>query len=168
MRIFLSSLCRFGLLFLFVSTAAAKPAPSFNLPDWQGKNVSSQQLIGKGPVVINFWATWCIPCLAEMKTLQDLQERYAAQGLQVVSISVDDSKTAAKVPTVVRQRKFQKFTILLDSGKEVYNRFLVSNVPELFLLDSKGEIVSHHKGYQSGDGKKLEEEIQALLSNSSK
>lgn len=155
------------LIFLLVSSFSlslwAKPAPSFTLTDWQGKNVKSADLLGKGPVVVNFWATWCLPCLAEMKKLKEIKSEFAAHNLQVVSISIDDAKTAAKVPGVVRQRKFQEFTVLLDPQKEIHDRFLVTNVPELFLLSKEGEIISHHKGFKAGDEQKLAAEIQELL-----
>jgi len=152
-------------IILWTGVAWSKPAPTFALPDWRGQLVQSTQLVGQGPVVVNFWATWCVPCMAEMKHLVKLQKELGPQGLRVVSISIDDSKTASKIPSVVRQRGLTELTVLLDGNKSVHDKFMVSNVPELFLVDARGEIVSHHKGFKSGDEKKLTAEIQELLAN---
>ena len=66
-----------------------KAAALFTLRDMQGKVVSLKDLRGK-PVLLNFWATWCGPCKVEMPWFQELQQKYGAQGLQVVGINQDD------------------------------------------------------------------------------
>jgi cytochrome c biogenesis protein CcmG/thiol:disulfide interchange protein DsbE len=141
---------------------AGKTMPKFQLSTPQGQLVSSESLLGKGPIIINFWATWCIPCMQEMSAMKPMFEKYKAQGLQVVSISIDDSKTAPKVPAMVRQKGFP-YLILLDPTKDVYRKFGISNVPELLIIDSKGNIVVHHQGYTPGDEKETEAKIRQLL-----
>lgn len=140
----------------------AKNMPKFSLSDLNGKMVSSQSLLGKGPIVVNFWATWCIPCMQEMTAMKPMFDKYKAKGLQVISISIDDTKTQPKVPAMVKLKAFP-YTILLDPNKEVYNKFNISNAPELLVIDKNGKIVLHHQGYAPGDEKETEKVVKELL-----
>jgi peroxiredoxin len=137
-------------------------APSFRLKTPQGQWVESSEWLGKGPVLINFWATWCSPCLREMKQLaiihKDLQER----GLTIVSIAIDDQKTVAQVPGVVRSRKFP-FLILLDTDQSVFRQFQGTVPPYNILLNRDGVMVYKHEGYRPGDEQTLRDQIMALL-----
>jgi cytochrome c biogenesis protein CcmG, thiol:disulfide interchange protein DsbE len=142
--------------------APAKSLPSFKLKSMNGQTVASSSLLGKGPVIINFWATWCIPCMQEMTALKPIYEKYKAQGLQVVSISIDDAKTQSKVPAVV-QSKGWPFLILMDPNKEAYDKCSISNAPEMLVVDKNGKIVDRHQGYAPGDEKKTEKLIRGLL-----
>src|ERR1700679_3434687 len=69
-------------------TAAVSPAPAWSLKDPDGKAVSSDQFKGK-VVVLDFWATWCPPCRAEIPGYVELQKKYAADGLVIVGVSMD-------------------------------------------------------------------------------
>ncbi len=139
-------------------------APDFSLKTMKGENFILQENLGKGPIVINFWATWCGPCLLEMKNMKKLYEKYSPKGVQMVSISIDDNKTQQQVPGVVQSFKFP-YTILLDGNKDVYRAFKVPNVPQLFVLDENGAIVYNHQGYQKGDEKKTEAVLVKLLAD---
>ncbi|MDC3250000.1 TlpA family protein disulfide reductase [bacterium] len=143
---------------------AQKLLPDFLLETPSGEVYTRDDILGKGPVVINFWATWCIPCMAEMTQMIPIYEKYKSKGLQVVSISIDDSKTASKIPIFVRRKKFP-FLILVDPAKDLYSRLGISNVPELLVLNSKGEILLHHQGYHPGDEKETEKLIESLFEN---
>lgn len=149
-------------LALLLSVTSAKNMPKFSLQDMNGKTVSSQSLLGKGPLVINFWATWCIPCMQEMTAMKPMFDKYKGKGLQVVSISIDDAKTVSKVPAMVKLKGFP-YMILLDSNKEVYQKFGISNAPELLVIDKNGKIVLHHQGYTPGDEKETEKAVKELL-----
>lgn len=149
-------------LALLLSVTSAKNMPKFSLQDMNGKTVSSQSLLGKGPLVINFWATWCIPCIQEMTAMKPMFDKYKGKGLQVVSISIDDAKTVSKVPAMVKLKGFP-YLILLDLNKEVYQKFGISNAPELLVIDKNGKIVLHHQGYTPGDEKETEKAVKELL-----
>jgi peroxiredoxin len=151
------------LIFLtFWGFAQDKMAPDFNLPDMNGKNYQLSENLGKGPVLINFWATWCIPCREEMKKLKKIYQSYEDNGLQILSISIDDPKTVSKVKSFIKTNRYP-FTVLLDTNSEVFQIYKGTNPPLSVLLDKEGKIVYDHTGYRKGDEKKLEEEIVALL-----
>jgi|WetSurMetagenome_2_1015567.scaffolds.fasta_scaffold05725_4 cytochrome c biogenesis protein CcmG, thiol:disulfide interchange protein DsbE len=137
-------------------------APDFTLKKVTGENYSLEQNLGKGPIVLNFWATWCGPCILEMKNLKKTYARYAAAGLQMLSISIDDNKTQPQIPSIVRTYKFP-YTILLDENKDVYKAYHVANVPQIFIIDAQGNIVYNHQGYQKGDEKKVEAIVAKLI-----
>ncbi len=151
-------------IFCFGLTAEAqeKTAPDFTLPTLEGKNYQLSKNLGKGPILINFWATWCIPCREEMKKLKEIYQTYEKDGLQILSISIDDPKTVSKVKSYINTNRFP-FTVLLDTNNEVFQLYKGTNPPLSLLLDRNGKIVYEHTGYRKGDEKKLEEKIAALI-----
>ena len=109
-------------------------APDFELADANGKKWSLRSLRGR-PVLLNFWATWCAPCVEEMPSLEDLTKRVGDR-LTVLTVSVDESWD------VVR-RFFPQGTalsVLLDPSKEVPKRYGTEKYPETFLIDSQGHV----------------------------
>ncbi|MGH1363222.1 MAG: TlpA family protein disulfide reductase [Calditrichia bacterium] len=157
------------LFMLLLILLAARPlaaqggnAPDFVLPNPDGENYQLSENIGEGPILLNFWATWCVPCLAEMKKLKRIHKRYKDKGLQILSITIDDTKTVGKVKSVVNSNKFP-FTILFDTNREVFKLYQGENPPHTVLIDKEGKIVYTHTGYRKGDEKKLEKRIIELL-----
>lgn len=160
-------LIMFSLTLVFMpGTAQDKSAPDFVLPTLDGENFQLSENLGSGPVLINFWATWCLPCLSEMKQLKKIYQQYEDRGLQILSISIDDTRTVGSVRKMVRSRRFP-FTILLDTNSEVFKMYQGTNPPLSLLIDNAGNIVYTHSGYRKGDEKKVEKEILALLETES-
>jgi cytochrome c biogenesis protein CcmG, thiol:disulfide interchange protein DsbE len=144
------------------STAQSAPqAPDFTLRTMDGELFTLSKHIGKGPIIMNFWATWCLPCMAEMKAMKPILESRKDEGILVLSLSVDDNKTSGKVKGHVRARKYP-FTILMDSEKKVFDAYHAADMPHLFLLNKEGKIVYSHQGYKSGDEKLLVAQLDAL------
>lgn len=146
----------------FFAFAQERTAPDFNLPDLNGQNYQLTENLGKGPILINFWATWCIPCREEMKKFKKIYSTYQKDGLQILSISIDDPKTVSKVKSFIRTNQYP-FTVLLDTNNEIFQLYKGTNPPLSVLMDKNGKIVYDHTGYRKGDEKKLEEEIAALI-----
>jgi peroxiredoxin len=148
---------------VFAGTIKKTRAPSFTLKNLKGENYVLEQSLGRGPIVINFWATWCGPCVLEMKNCKKIYETYASLGLQWIAISIDDNKTQPQIAGIIRSYKLP-CTVLLDGNKEVYRAFKVANTPQLYVVDAEGMIVYAHQGYQKGDEKKVDAVIARLLS----
>ncbi len=115
------------------------PVPGFALASLQGEKVSLASLHGQ-PVLLNLWATWCLPCLREMPDLAALQERFGEKGLVVVGLNVDAADALDKVRTFVAERKIP-FTVWLDPGMRVSSALRVQALPASFVIDREGKIV---------------------------
>jgi peroxiredoxin len=136
--------------------------PNFILKDLDGKDVSLADLRAKGPVVIDFWATWCKPCLRELPKIDSLRVKHAAQGLQVVAISIDETRSVSKVKSYVKTHDFG-FLVLLDPNQRTLRQLQGVNVPYLVVVSMDGQRVYTHSGYREGDEKELERVLAELF-----
>lgn len=136
----------------------------FTLEDTDGNLFTLSENLGEGPVLLNFWATWCTPCKQELPHLQELHEKYGNKGLKLISISEDSPKSQFKIKPYLRSKRLT-FQTLLDLNGEVLRLFHGKAIPYQVLVDKNGEIVESHQGYNPGDEKVLEEKIKKLLDN---
>jgi peroxiredoxin/YHS domain-containing protein len=144
----------------YVPPSFPRPAPPFALKDLAGKPISNESLKGK-VVLLDFWATWCAPCLKAMPELQALHRKYADRGFAVVGISIDEGGPA-KVRKFVSSKKIT-YPIALDSEKApAWESYRVKAVPAAFLIDRDGQIVAQWRGIPT-DGGELESRIGELL-----
>jgi peroxiredoxin len=137
-------------------------APEFKLENVDGENVSLKDELGKGPILLSFWATWCKPCVEELIKYKDLYEQYKDKGLKIFAISTDDERTVAKVKPFVKSKKYP-FIVLLDTNSEVARKYYAQNVPYSVLLDKNGKIIYTHLGYMKGDELKMQNKIDELV-----
>ncbi len=150
-------------LTLFLGLALAdNPAPVFHLDDVDGKSFNLNENLGKEVVLIDFWATFCVPCLTEMDTYRELQIKFHERGLHILAVSVDQPQTAARVRSFAKAKNFP-FTVLLDPEQQAYRLYNVSVLPTLVLVDGSGHIVYRKEGFEPGDEKELEKRIVELL-----
>ncbi len=113
-----------------------KPAPDFQFQNPDGQHTSLSDLQGK-PVLINFWATWCYPCIYEMPYLQQVYEEWSDRGLMVLAINIGES--SAKVRQFIQNNGFS-FPVLLDTKKDAAQEYNIQYVPSTFLIDKDGVI----------------------------
>ncbi len=140
-----------------------KPAAVFSLKNMDGKEVSLADLKGK-PVLLNFWATWCAPCKVEMPWFQEFQQKYAAQGLQVVGINEDEEikQDVLKQEVGDTAKKLGvTYPILLSNHKvgDAYGG--LDMLPATFYIDRNGIIRGEAIGLASKD--EAEANVQKLL-----
>lgn len=135
-----------------------KAAPEWQLNDVDGKPLKSADFKGK-VVVLDFWATWCPPCRAEIPGLVALQKKYATQGLSVIGVSLDDQGPAVVKPFI--QRFAINYPVVMGNEKVVTDYGGVSAIPTTFVIDREGNVVATHQGYT--DQATFESEIGPLL-----
>lgn len=155
-----------GILLLpFISLGAEKKYPkalNFSLRTMDNQRVELDSLIGKGPIVITFWATWCTHCCVQLDRIKELYKRYKEQGFEILAISQDGPRTLSKVKPLVKSRGWE-FKILLDPEGEVKRLYRIFAIPQTLLIDKEGRIRRHYRGFKVGDEVILEKEINALL-----
>jgi peroxiredoxin len=120
-----------------VATEAAIQKADFTLKDLQGRTWTLSELRGK-VVLVNFWATWCPPCRKEMPDLDALSQRFASQGLVVLSISDENPATVTKY---LLQHTFD-YPILIDTERKVGDAFHIEGIPQSFVFNRQGKLVA--------------------------
>lgn len=153
------------LLVILTSVISLSQAqlPSVQLKDINGKTVDTGKLSNNGkPIIISFFATWCKPCLRELKAIHELYADWQDEtGVRIILISIDDAQNAQKVKPMVNGFGWE-YEVLLDPNGDFKRAMNVQNVPHVFILDGKGKIVHNHQGYTDGQEEELYEIISKL------
>jgi peroxiredoxin/YHS domain-containing protein len=136
-----------------------RPVPEMKLEDLSGQAVDWKRFDDQ-VVLVDFWATWCVPCRKSMPELQALHERYRGRGFSVLGISVD-TQGPANVKKFVSTRKLTYPIAIDDAEDPVWQRYRVKAVPAAFLVDREGRIVAQWTG--APNLKDVEAKLAALL-----
>ena len=148
-----------AILLLSALTMTAE-LPNVRLQDINGNTVHTGAISNNGkPVILSFWATWCKPCLRELKAIHELYPDWQDEtGVKMYIVSIDQAQDANKVKPLVDGFGWE-YEVLLDPNGDFKRAMNVQNVPHLFILDGKGNIIYNHTGYTDGG----EEEIYNIL-----
>lgn len=139
------------VLLLMVATfgckqeAPAPPAkgaqvPAFTARDLAGQELSLAQYRGK-VVFLNFWATWCPPCRAELPSMERLNQVFGARDFVMLAVNVDDNGPAV-LPQFLQQYP-HSYTVLIDSDRKLQNLYQVFRFPETYIIGKDGKLVDH-------------------------
>ena len=124
------------------STLTGKPAPDFSLTLFDGRSVRLSDFRGK-VVFLNFWASWCPPCRAEARLLEQAWQRYKDQGVVFLGVDMQDTEEAAR--DFIRE-----FGVTYMNGRDPNNRIAIDygvyGIPETFFIDKDGQITYKHIG----------------------
>ena len=153
-----------SVLLIAMSTAsggAAAPAsdtdslPAATAPHWP----LLKSLNGK-VVLVDFWASWCSPCLQSFPWMNELQQKHSEKGLVIVAINLDQDRALAdaflkKVPA--------KFRVEYDAEGTIASQFEVQAMPTSFLIDRNGRVRVRHRGFREKQRAEREDQIEQLL-----
>jgi len=149
-------------------------ASNYTLKDINGKNVTLDSLLTKGPVLMEFWATWCKPCMKQLDCFKKIKTETDSLKIggdsiivSFVGIAEDGPSSKKNVIPVVKKQGWN-FVILYDENKMVQQKYQVDAIPQSFLLGKNREIIYHHVGYKKGDEVVLRDTLVAYLKNLTK
>lgn len=151
-----------GFLALLGSAKASAQLPSIVLKDTRGQAVNVSEISNDGnPVVISFFATWCKPCMRELKAIADLYTDWQDEtGVKMYIVSIDDAQNSSKVKPLVDAEGWE-YEVLLDPNSEFFKALGLQTVPHVLVLDGDGNVRMSHSGYTDGS----ETEIIATIRN---
>lgn len=134
-------------------------APDFTLPSNIEQNLKLEEQVGN-VVLINFWASWCGPCRAEMPYLNALHQDYQDLGLTVWGVNVDSKQKDANKAI---KRLSVAFPVLFDSNNEIAELYKVDAMPTTLIVDRDGNVRHLHRGYKKGYEIDYQQQVSALL-----
>ena len=150
------------ILLLLCGYSGKTQIPDLELKSLENKLVSIEDLQGEKLTVIDFWATWCKPCVAAIPKLNEIHNQFSEKGVSFIGINVDGPRNQAKVKPFVKSLNIS-YPILLDTDQELVNDFNVGAFPTLIVLNEKGKEVFVHEGFNNGDEKLISTKLENLL-----
>ena len=148
-------------LFFIQNLSAQKSVPAVDVQTLEGERVNLSDYTGKGEfTILSFWATWCKPCKTELDAIYDIYPDWQEEfGVELVAVSIDDSRTMRKVIPMVEQKDWP-YTILTDSNQNVQRALNFRSIPQTFLVNPEGQIIYSHNGYTPGSEYELEDKMR--------
>ena len=124
------------------SPLIATQAPPFTLTLFSGEKIRSEDLVGKA-IILNFWASWCIPCRAEAHTLESAWHKYKNQRVVFIGVNIQDKEEDARA-------FIKEFSITYVNGPDASGKIAIDygvwGIPETFFIDPQGRITYKHAG----------------------
>jgi peroxiredoxin len=135
-------------------------APRFSLRNLKGNMEGLDDHLGK-VIVVNFWATWCVPCVKEMPSFENLYRRYRSQGLTLLAVSLDKGDSS-KVQEFADKHKLS-FPILLDTKGVAEKLYPSFSIPFTYVIDKQGRVVARVDGAKNWESSETFEAVEHLL-----
>lgn len=148
---------------LAASLAVSAQLPQVQVKDTKGRAVNAATLSNDGkPFVISFFATWCKPCLRELRAISEVYDDWRDEtGMKLYIVSIDDAQNASKVKPLVDAEGWD-YDVLLDSNSDFFRAMGLQTVPHVMVVDGNGKIVHTHSGYTDGAETELIDIIRGL------
>lgn len=145
------------------SSTLVTQGEAFSAPLLSGKAYDFSEVLGKKPVVLTFWASWCAPCIEEAPQLQRMFEMYAPKGVAFAAVSIDEPDDYPTLRTLVADKALT-YPVPLDPRGEILATYADgASIPLTFVLSRSGDVVYRHHNFEAGDEIALKAAIEAQL-----
>jgi cytochrome c biogenesis protein CcmG/thiol:disulfide interchange protein DsbE len=147
----------------FAEESSDWSGPTFELESLGGDTLSEADVFTGGEVyLVDFWASWCLPCQRYLPQLTEMVETYGDRGLKVVIFCVDDAGSISTAKAMLEGEDYP-FTILFDPEADVQSQLGVRRIPTTVIFDPSGEELWRHVGYEDGVEEIVAAEVDSLL-----
>jgi cytochrome c biogenesis protein CcmG, thiol:disulfide interchange protein DsbE len=137
-----------------------EPMPEVAVEEfWDRKELRLSALRGK-VVLLDIWASWCVPCKDEMPTLDEMARRFQGQGVEIIAVSIDEDRLAAE--QFLKRRKRWSLTLAHDPAGSVPDRLQPAKMPTSYVIDRAGILRHINTGFEPADAARIEAQIAAL------
>jgi cytochrome c biogenesis protein CcmG/thiol:disulfide interchange protein DsbE len=152
-----------GLLMLLAASIWAQE-PDFRLRDLDNQWKEYSDLKGEELTIIDFWATWCQPCVRSIPLLSEIAQEFETQGVNFIGVSIDGPRNQSKIKPFM-QSMGVNYPVIRDMDTELMSDLGVTAVPTLLIYDSNGDLVFFHEGFRPGDEDVVRTHIKEHLEN---
>ena len=146
------------------SITKAIPLPSVDIKTVNGKSFNTKDIQNDGkPIIICFFATWCKPCMVELKSIAEVYDDWQDEtGVKIYAVSIDDTRSSAKVLPLVNANDWN-YEVLLDENQDFKRILNVNDIPHTFILNGNREIDWQHTSYAPGVEKEYIQVVKKIL-----
>ena len=150
------------ILFSLNNAYSQTSMPNINIKTLEGKTINSKTTYNKnGLTVYSFWATWCVPCVKEMPSFENLYRRYRSQGLTLLAVSLDKGDST-KVQEFADKHKLS-FPILLDTKGVAEKLYPSFSIPFTYVIDKQGRVAARVDGAKDWQSPETFKAVEYLL-----
>lgn len=151
-----------SVFLLSMSSLNAQGAFDLDVKTLDGTTVALSEELTGDLIILDFWTTWCKPCIRSIPKIIAVSEKYEESKVQFIGVNEDSPRNQNKVKPMVNSLKIP-YTVVMDTEQAVLSELMVSAYPTLLILNRKGEVLYTHVGFSSGDEIELENKINELL-----
>jgi thiol-disulfide isomerase/thioredoxin len=144
------------------TSLSAQNVKNFQLKDIENSIRNYSELKGENLTLIDFWATWCKPCIKAIPELNKIYDSFKTQGVEIIGINCDGPRSVSKVAPFSKSLKIQ-YPVLVDINSEIKSDLNILALPTLLIVDANDKVVWIHEGFVSGDAEIIKAEIEKLL-----